>query len=469
MSSQSEFYREGIQQHAVNYMSHENFQVLMGTWNVNAKLGDTKDIERWLIGALSEQKPDIIVVGLQEMISLSPSSVITSTVVTSLSSSQATKWCDMILSVLNDVNAPHNYDFVVGENMVGLWIGMFVDTSVVGCVKELAVSHFETGNGGYLGNKGAVAIRLKLFDSSVCFVNAHFAANQGNVQQRNNDYHAILNKCTFEDSIMKSTEQMQHGTPSAGMLKLREKINSMNKRVNAMQEDLQQMHKCRLDGIDDMLPPPPCGMVNEELKTFAVCDHDVIFWMGDLNYRLSDNIDMSTAMEKINSNASYDLLYDDQLLIEKDADEIFHNFHEGMLTFDPTYKFFPGTNNYDTRTEKKVRVPSWCDRILWRVGKRSRKTQLHHELIRKRVEQQKEFYEKYCDLNNSENTNDVQLKIQQELMSLYDKQLKQQQLMLQPAEPIVEVVELMSYDSVVENLISDHKPVRGIYNMRVKR
>ena len=260
------------------------------------------------------------------------------------------------------------------------------------------------------------------------------------------------------------------------MLKLREKVNSMNKRINTMQTDLQLAHKNQQqnqhndDNNDDtILPPEQCGSVHDELKSFAVCDHDIIFWMGDLNYRLSDNINMEIAMDKINTNSSYDLLYDDQLLIEKDADEIFHNFHEGMLTFDPTYKFVPGTNNYDTRTEKKIRVPSWCDRILWRVGKRNRKTQLHHELIRKRVEQQKIFYENQCDLNNIENSNQVQIKIQQDLMNLYDEQLKQQQLMLQPVEPIVEVVELMSYDSVLENIMSDHKPVRGVYNMRVKR
>jgi len=37
---------------------------------------------------------------------------------------------------------------------------------------------------------------------------------------------------------------------------------------------------------------------------------------------------------------------------------------EGPLDFDPTYKYDIGTNNYDTSNKK--RIPSWCDRILFK-------------------------------------------------------------------------------------------------------
>ena len=56
-----------------------------------------------------------------------------------------------------------------------------------------------------------------------------------------------------------------------------------------------------------------------------------------------------------------------QLKLEREAGRVFHSFHEGAITFRPTYKFQPGTNEYDQRPEKKVRAPAWCDRVLWRM------------------------------------------------------------------------------------------------------
>lgn len=41
-------------------------------------------------------------------------------------------------------------------------------------------------------------------------------------------------------------------------------------------------------------------------------------------------------------------------------------YHEGELTFPPTFKFDPGTDVYDSTA--KSRIPSWCDRVLWRCN-----------------------------------------------------------------------------------------------------
>lgn len=48
-----------------------------------------------------------------------------------------------------------------------------------------------------------------------------------------------------------------------------------------------------------------------------------------------------------------------------DKKECFLDVHEKTITFPPTYKFDPNTNTYDTSTKK--RVPSWCDRILYKT------------------------------------------------------------------------------------------------------
>ena len=47
------------------------------------------------------------------------------------------------------------------------------------------------------GNKGAVAIRLDYYDTDLCFITAHLAAGHSNVEERNADYHTIVNGLHF--------------------------------------------------------------------------------------------------------------------------------------------------------------------------------------------------------------------------------------------------------------------------------
>ncbi|KAJ6344583.1 hypothetical protein OIU76_006159 [Salix suchowensis] len=55
----------------------------------------------------------------------------------------------------------------------------------------------------------------------------------------------------------------------------------------------------------------------------------------------------------------------DQLLQEAERGQVFDGYCEGTLTFKPTYKYDVGSSNYDT--SYKVRVPSWTDRILFKI------------------------------------------------------------------------------------------------------
>lgn len=97
-------------------------------------------------------------------------------------------------------------------------------------------------------------------------------------------------------------------------------------------------------------------------KGLRIKDHDAIIWMGDFNYRiLMSNEDVR---RKIVSKEYASLFEKDQLNQQMIAGESFPYFHEMAIDFPPTYKFDPGTKNYDT--SEKMRIPAWTDRILSR-------------------------------------------------------------------------------------------------------
>ena len=54
----------------------------------------------------------------------------------------------------------------------------------------------------------------------------------------------------------------------------------------------------------------------------------------------------------------------DQLRLERNKGNVFTGYLEGKINFQPTYKYDPETDNWDT--SEKARAPAWCDRILWK-------------------------------------------------------------------------------------------------------
>lgn len=148
------------------------------------------------------------------------------------------------------------------------------------------------------GNKGGVGVSFQLNEALLCFVNAHLAAHTQEVERRNEDHDEIIRRMSFE-------------------------------------------------------------------KTFrgrSIDEHHHIFWIGDLNYRLSGEVSQDTVNNK---GRDYNQLYPhDQLYLEKLRKRIFREYKEGKILFGPTYKYNPGTDDWDS--SEKSRCPAWCDRILWK-------------------------------------------------------------------------------------------------------
>ncbi|XP_005502061.2 inositol polyphosphate 5-phosphatase K isoform X2 [Columba livia] len=129
----------------------------------------------------------------------------------------------------------------------------------------------------------------------------------------------------------------------------------MNCHLPAHMENAEQ----RVDDFEKILE-----MQFEGENIPSTLDHDVLFWFGDLNFRIAD-YGIHFVRESIN-NKRYNLLWEkDQLNMAKKEEAFLQEFIEGPLQFKPTYKFDLYSDVYDT-SEKK-RKPAWTDRILWRV------------------------------------------------------------------------------------------------------
>ncbi|XP_071944482.1 inositol polyphosphate 5-phosphatase K-like [Antedon mediterranea] len=94
-----------------------------------------------------------------------------------------------------------------------------------------------------------------------------------------------------------------------------------------------------------------------------ILDHSFVFVLGDLNFRL-EGTSREEALVNLNQDKLEPLKEKDQLKITLNEEEEIIGFKEGEISFPPTYKFDPGTSNYDT--SPKQRVPAWTDRILWK-------------------------------------------------------------------------------------------------------
>lgn len=76
-----------------------------------------------------------------------------------------------------------------------------------------------------------------------------------------------------------------------------------------------------------------------------------MFWFGDLNFRLTG--EATTTPEEIRDMVKADklgtLIERDQLKLVMNQKRAFHEMLERPPAFPPTFKFEPGTNDYDMK------------------------------------------------------------------------------------------------------------------------
>ena len=385
-SSTTNLGKESVEpQHADEFTS-----IPIGTNNGNG-VGDLQGknaitsrnpLDEWL--HLSEQ-PDVIAIGLQE---------IDMTAEAMLKKETQTKqeWIQVLESELQCSSlAKMKYQRLSDKQLVGMFCCVFVAEKYQSQVRDVQAVSLALGAMGVMGNKGAVGIRLKIADTTMCFVTTHLAPHMSAVQKRNQNFIDIFTQLEFariesgiSSSIIDSPGVNQYDSMSGGgeQRNFRMSVGTPNhspllpSNLTTSTTSLALGHNLSSPVIDDCSISAP-SEISQNMNTQIMLpdQHDYFFWFGDLNYRI-DNMERNTVEEYVKDRQYKALLDFDQLTVEKMSGRVFMGFKEGRITFPPTYKYDPGTLVFDT--SEKRRVPSYTDRILWKGVKRDSVKQLSY-------------------------------------------------------------------------------------------
>lgn len=191
------------------YVYSSPVRIAVGTYNVNGgkhfRSVAHKDVSLadWLLDAPRMSKSrslievskgesnapiDIFAIGFEEIVDLNAGNIVAA------STDNAKQWAEELEKVLS---RDHKYVLITYMQLVGVCLYLFVREDHAPHIRDVALDSVKTGLGGATGNKGACAIRFLFYNTSLCFVCAHFAAGQSQVTERNADYAEITRKIVF--------------------------------------------------------------------------------------------------------------------------------------------------------------------------------------------------------------------------------------------------------------------------------
>ncbi|CAD8156041.1 unnamed protein product [Paramecium octaurelia] len=272
--------------------------ILVTTWNVGRQtIPQSYDLNKEIIN----YQADIIVIGLQEM-------AYSATQLVSGSSQQLQDWDKLIA---NNLSRRDKYINIKSKALLGMGLFIYAKEKFQDRITKVSDDTIKLGVwSNPFTDKGAVAIKMLIDDTLICFINCNLEYGKGNLDKRLENLNEIHQTIFNQQAIGKKKE-----------------------------EKIEQ------------------------------CDYRILF--GDLNFRINlekDEIIKSIQKyeEFIKTNKMTEaqnifqiLQKNDEIKSNREKNQYLKPYQESDIKFLPTYKFQLYSERYD-----ESRTPSWNDRIL---------------------------------------------------------------------------------------------------------
>ncbi|KAJ9144409.1 DNase I-like protein [Coniochaeta hoffmannii] len=434
------------------YVRPHRIRVKVGTWNVAASPGTDKDLARWFVqgrgldAKLATAGPSSVyttsstveaghdednnsddsvrlvggdsvglyVLGLQEAADLYGPGLYLRPYAGVDDAKE--KWKAALQDAL-----PDGYQFVSCSQMAGLVLLIYASPEVASTISNVSSTTVGTGLMGLLGNKGAVATRIVLGETTrVVFVNCHLASghDQTATDRRVWDVMAIQARTRFEPVCYAGVSEDEGD--AIGDEDFAFWFGDLNFRLQGLPGDdirrLLMLHtrgeydvdergnervEAPLDG-EGVVVAPASSSSSDSSREGSEKGTTTSLPLASSTSQQNSPWDQSSPLPDPDSfdpdsdphhdpaslQATLDsLLPHDQLRRVMKERKAFHDgWREGPITFLPSYKYDVGSVGLFDSSEKR-RAPSWCDRILFR-------TRTDKERYEQRVKEEEEARKK---------------------------------------------------------------------------
>ena len=155
----NDFVAAELAQRSGEYTTLDHISIWVGTFNLNGKgRGIKEDLSAWLRPRLAngQAMPDLVAVGFQEIVELSPQQIM------STDPARKLDWELAVAKTLNDHaqrSGLEEYVLLRSGQLVGAALLVFARSHCLSSIKNVEGSVKKTGLSGMAGNKGAVSIR----------------------------------------------------------------------------------------------------------------------------------------------------------------------------------------------------------------------------------------------------------------------------------------------------------------------